>query len=253
MNVQQLPGNVIYIEDAIPLHKEFLDALEANDSNESIHSVIPPWQDWMDGYEVDGVWTPKFLRGKLKQIDWDYEINDKNDHWPRKHVGPLYSEAHKESHEILKMIDEPYKKALDVWCEITGNKKLEWVTKNYTIKRYDTGQMIASHTDRDTDHDRNSFDWTALIYLNDDYTGGDLSFDDLGYKLSPKAGSIVFFSSDERHSAEMVATGNKYFIFLYIQSKYGFSHSIGENSSDLVQRIKGVPRVSTGPDPLKGY
>lgn len=250
MKTTVLPGNVIYIEDAIPLHKEFLHALEANDNNENIDSIIPSWEPWMDGWPENGVWVPKHRRGEVKQVDWDYVINDKNDHWPRIHVGPLYSKAHEESYKILKMIDEPYQKALDVWCEITGNEKMEWVTKNYTIKKYDTNQAIARHTDRDHDHDANSFDWTALIYLNDDYTGGELNFEDLGYKLSPKAGSIVFFSSDEPHSAQQVFSGNKYFIFLYIQSKYNFSHSIYEDSQNLVKAIRKQRSLSILPDSL---
>jgi hypothetical protein len=238
MKVNQLPGNVIYIEDAFPLHKEFLEALEANNNNDAIKDIIPPWEDWMDGELVDGVWTPKHHRGYLKQVNWDYTINNKNELWPRVEIGIDHTIDHAESYKILKMIDEPYQKALDIWCEITGNSKMEWVTKNYTIKKYKTGEGIVSHTDRDHDHDKNTMDWTALIYLNDDYTGGDLRFDNLGYSISPEAGSIVFFSSDEYHSAEQVFAGNKCFIFLYIQSEYSFSHSIGEASCPMVEKIK---------------
>jgi hypothetical protein len=238
MKINQLPGNVIYIEDAVPLHKEFLEALEANNTNDLIKDIIPPWEDWMDGEHVNGVWTPLHHRGFVKQVDWDYSINYLNAHWPREEVGPLYSEAHTKAYDILKMIDDPYQKALEAWCDITGNEKMDWVTKNYTIKRYKTGEGIASHTDRDHDHEINTFDWTALIYLNDDYTGGNLSFDNLGYKISPTAGSIVFFPSDEYHSAEQVFTGNKCFIFLYIQSKYRFCHAIGEDHRQMVETIR---------------
>ena len=238
MKVNELAGGIIYIEDAFPLHKEFIEAIEHNDSNEAINSIIPPWSDWMDGYPIDGVWTPKTHRGYVKQVDWDYSINDKNEYWPRINVGPYHTPEHLESYNILKMIDEPYKKALEVWYEKTGNKKLDWITKNYTIKKYKTNQAIPKHSDRDHDHDKNTFDWTALIYLNDDFKGGEIEFSDLGYSISPTAGSILFFPADEVHEAKQVFAGNKYFIFLYIQSQYGLSHSLYEDFYRMVTRIK---------------
>ena len=135
------------------------------------------------------------------------------------------------------MIDEPYQKALEVWSQKTANLKVDLITKNYTIKKYNTLQMIPKHSDRDHNKDFNTFDWTALIYLNDDYTGGKLEFNNLGYSITPTAGSIVFFSSDEVHTAHQVLSGNKYFIFLYIHSHVGYTHAIGEKFYETVQNI----------------
>lgn len=237
MKINELPGGVIYIEDAFPLHKEFIQSIEENNKNKDINKVIPPWEKWLDGYEVDGVWTPLHEKGFVKNIDWDYSINDQNTRWPRIDVGSNYCKEHFQAYDILKMIDEPYRKALEVWSEKTGNIKVDLVTKNYTIKKYKTSQMIPAHRDRDNHYDLNTYDWTALIYLNDDYTGGSLEFNNLGYSINPKAGSIIFFSSDELHTAHQVLSGNKYFIFLYIQSKLGFSHSVNERFVDTVNNL----------------
>lgn len=238
MKINELSGGVIYIEDAFPLHKEFIKAIEENDENKNINSIIPPWDKWMDGGPINGVWEPIHERGWVKNIDWDYTINKENVKWPRIDVGADYSEEHAQAYNILKMIDEPYKKTLDIWAEKTGNQKINLITKNYTIKKYNTSQMIAAHSDRDHDHDFNTFDWTALIYLNDNYEGGRLEFNNLGYSIEPTAGSIVFFSSDEVHTAHPVLFGHKYFIFLYIQSKFGFSHALNERFFDIVNHMK---------------
>lgn len=237
MKINELDGGVIYIEGAFPLHKEFIEAIEKNNENKDINNVIPPWEKWLDGQHIDGVWTPVHERGFVKNIDWDYTINEQNVRWPRIDVGIDYSKEHSQAYDILKMIDEPYKKALEVWSEKTGNPKVNLITKNYTIKKYNTSQMIPAHSDRDHDHEFNTFDWTALIYLNDEYTGGKLKFNNLGYSIKPTAGSIVFFSSDEVHTANQVLSGNKYFIFLYIQGKVGFSHSVNERFIDTVKRL----------------
>ena len=61
-------------------------------------------------------------------------FNKNNVTWPRIDVGVNYSEKHSQAYDILKMIDEPYQKALEVWSEKTGNLKVDLVTKNYSIK-----------------------------------------------------------------------------------------------------------------------
>jgi hypothetical protein len=233
MKVNDLGGGIIYIEDAFPLHKEFIEAIESTSNN-----IIPDWSDWMDGEPIDGVWTPTEQRGYVKQVDWDYTFNLSNSYWPRKTIEPSDNQEHNAAYDILKMIDEPYKKALAIWCEKTGNKELDWVTKNYTIKKYNTHQAISRHRDRDHDFDTNTFDWTALIYLNRNYRGGDIIFDTLDVTVSPSAGSILFFPSDAYHTAAEVTAGNKYFIFLYIQSEYGFSHSLYEQFGNMVKEMQ---------------
>jgi hypothetical protein len=228
MKINELAGGVIYIEDAFPLSKEFITAIEENNNNEDINRIIPAWDEWLDGFPIDGVWTPVHKRGYLKNVDWDYTINKNNTKWPKIDIDPDYSKEHSKAYSILEMIDKPYQKALEVWSEKTGNPKVNLITKNYTIKKYNTDQMIDTHTDRDNNEGFSTYDWTALIYLNDNYGGGELEFNKLGYSIKPKAGSIIFFSTDELHKAHHVTSGNKYFIFFYIHSKFGYTHSIGE-------------------------
>jgi len=237
MKVTELDGGVIYIEDAVPLHKEFMAAIEQEDIHIKTNNIIPQWSDWEDGYWANGVWKISNRKGLKKNIDWDYSINQQNLNWPLVSVNKNHSKGHLVAYDIIKMIDEPYKKALEIWSEKTKNPKIEWVTKNYTIKKYTTNRGITRHSDRDNDHSINTFDWTALIYIKDGFSGGDVVFNNLGYKISPKAGSILFFPADEIHTAEPVQ-GNKTFIFLQIQSEYGFSHAIEENAQHIVKSIK---------------
>lgn len=55
-------------------------------------------------------------------------------------------------------------------------------------------------------------DISILIYLNDDYVGGELDFKRLCYTLRPKAGMLVWFPSDVRyeHMAKPVISGRRY-------------------------------------------
>jgi predicted 2-oxoglutarate/Fe(II)-dependent dioxygenase YbiX len=57
-------------------------------------------------------------------------------------------------------------------------------------------------------------DISLLLYLNDEYTGGELEFKRLAYTLSPKAGMLVWFPSDIRyeHMARLVKSGRRFVI-----------------------------------------
>lgn len=55
-------------------------------------------------------------------------------------------------------------------------------------------------------------DITSICYLNDDFDGGELSFDLLGTKIKPKAGMLVFFPTHDiyKHSVSTVSNGERY-------------------------------------------
>jgi hypothetical protein len=236
MKVNILKGNVIYIEDAFPLAKDFVEAIENN-----TNTVIPKWDEWLEGHAENGTWVITHNKGWVKKINWDYYIN--YNRWPLKHVDKDYDEDHLNSYEIIKMIDEPYKEVLKVWAEITNNEVPDIITKNYTIKKYKTSETFGPHTDNDHNGGIHPHDWTALVYLNDDYEGGKLEFNDLGYSISPKAGSVVFFSTDEVHTGHTVTSGNKYFIFFYIHSKFKYSHAICESYTNVVSNLMAESQI----------
>ncbi len=54
-------------------------------------------------------------------------------------------------------------------------------------------------------------DISVLLYLNDDYEGGELEFKRLFYRLRPRAGMLVWFPSDVRyeHMAKPVTHGRR--------------------------------------------
>lgn len=251
LKITDLPGGIVYIENAFPLHKEFLEDLESNEGNAEIQNIIPPWTPWIDGGPVktirkDGTvgWEQVLdlengNRGHFKSVNWDTTKNGGNRMWPRIDVMPTYDAAHSVAWEILRKIDEPYRNLLNIWSEKTGNPFFaNWITKNYTIRRYRTGGSIGPHVDKNIENPDNSMDWTALIYLNGDYEGGEIEFTDLGFKLKPSAGSILFFPCLETHSVKEVLSGTKTYIFLFIHLDVGISTAIGESYQELTKRIK---------------
>ena len=57
-------------------------------------------------------------------------------------------------------------------------------------------------------------DVSVLVYLDNDYTGGELVFPNFGLRLEPRAGMLVAFPSDHRycHSARPVTSGMRHVI-----------------------------------------
>ena len=54
--------------------------------------------------------------------------------------------------------------------------------------------------------------YTTIIYLNDDYEGGNTYFPSLGVRVAPKAGSLVVFGAGYEyvHGVTMVTRGKRY-------------------------------------------
>jgi predicted 2-oxoglutarate/Fe(II)-dependent dioxygenase YbiX len=64
-------------------------------------------------------------------------------------------------------------------------------------------------------------DVTVLLYLNDDYEGGELELPDWGCKFKPKAGTLIAFPSyiEFRHRVHPVTKGERYTLVSWINTE----------------------------------
>lgn len=76
------------------------------------------------------------------------------------------------------------------------------------ISKYTEGGSIGLHTDVKPSED--SGDYTAVIYMNDDYDGGELGFPELGIEIKPKSGDMLIFPIWYPHYANRSTNGVKY-------------------------------------------
>ncbi len=77
--------------------------------------------------------------------------------------------------------------------------------------KYKIGESLPKH--KDIGLTKNSTK-SLIIYLNDDYEGGELEFEDKIYKLN--AGSAIIFSLELEHGSRKITKNNKYVIGLEI-------------------------------------
>lgn len=107
------------------------------------------------------------------------------------------------------------------------DKELDWLEAP-DLMRYHEGGFYIRHADSQN-MDMNTKKWnkvidrdiSMLIYLNDGFEGGELSFYRLNYQIRPRAGAVVLFPSDHRflHQAEKVTKGTRYAIVSWASVK----------------------------------
>jgi hypothetical protein len=92
-----------------------------------------------------------------------------------------------------------------------------WQT-GYNMLRYETGQEYKAHFDGHTGTGRYL---SAILYLNDDYEGGEIEFPDYKVKLKPQPGMLILFPSafPYRHIAHPVKNGTKYAIVTWLTDR----------------------------------
>ncbi len=96
--------------------------------------------------------------------------------------------------------------------------RIEWYETPHII-RYRAGGKYVPHSDADELKDNQSGwsrimerDFSAIIYFNEGFEGGQLFFPNQDYRITPRPGMLVCFPSDHRfiHTAEPVLSGIRY-------------------------------------------
>jgi len=90
--------------------------------------------------------------------------------------------------------------------------------ENYNMLRYRSSQEYKSHFDGETVTGRSI---SAIVYLNNEYSGGEIEFVNFGVKIKPEPGMLLLFPSNYayRHIAHPVTDGTKYSIVTWIKDR----------------------------------
>ncbi len=185
-------------------------------------------EDFLSAEEIDYLFN---IMSKLSQEDWEKEYMDNlpafcMQKFGRDDVENLVAEGKFEitqnwkdkNYNIGK--DEIYRKIHDRlnFLVESANEKFE-LSGLATIQRMQEGVELKAHTDQDTDP---SIRYATIIYLNDDYKGGELFFFNKDLDLRPKPGSLVIFPGNKEfnHGVRHVQEGPiRYVIVGFVKEK----------------------------------
>ena len=174
--------NVIDITDNISLVENFISPEELKTLTDIIEST--PEEEWFIAYQKS---LAEFCLEKFGSTDVEklvaegkYEITQG---WDDKILNINQSKI---TRTIQRRLNSLVQKA-DSTLELGGMG---------TIQRMQNEVELKSHIDQTTDP---SVRYSGVLYLNDDYTKGEIFFNNLGIELKPKAGSLLVFPGDTEH------------------------------------------------------
>ena len=108
--------------------------------------------------------------------------------------------------------------AQELWSEVIpfvrtklGNSQAIGLNELFRFYKYEIGQEFKRH--RDQSFIRNEAEasyFTFMIYLNDDFEGGETIFKEL--TIQPKKGTCLIFFHDLEHEGTKLSSGQKYIL-----------------------------------------
>lgn len=203
MKKEILEKKVYYYTDVIDNPKKLLEAIE-NDNKNS-------WGEWAS---CSG---KHYVYGTDKDISMADSDDEKNNY-------------------IYSTLKEAFNKVAKDYAKAQGIMEEPKLFLNYPIKKYQPGAYMGTHFDQQEGDERLKVSF--VMYLNDDYDGGEISFTiaspngplryagpesdfseaekkgDYSFAVKPKAGSIIVFppSPPYHHTAHLVKSGFKYMV-----------------------------------------
>jgi predicted 2-oxoglutarate/Fe(II)-dependent dioxygenase YbiX len=95
----------------------------------------------------------------------------------------------------------------------------EFMHEYYNVLKYSSGQKYDAHYDGSTADGRSI---SAIVYLNDEYIGGEIEFVNFGIKIKPEPGMLILFPSNYayKHIAHPIVDGTKYAIVTWIKDRW---------------------------------
>ena len=92
-----------------------------------------------------------------------------------------------------------------------GGRSLQGANVRFRGYRYRPGQAFKPHFDGSYRPSASlESELTLLLYLNDDFTGGETAFLDLDASVRPERGSVLLFAHRVLHEGAEVTSGTKY-------------------------------------------
>jgi hypothetical protein len=127
--------------------------------------------------------------------------------WNQSHPGSIVKSITGDGNMAAKDILKDIKRLFIEFAEVMdiGN-----------IKRLKYREFMNLHKDSDSYNNRKSIVFAVTIYLNDDFTGGELVYPELKLRIVPRPRSMVIHKAEYLHKVLPVKSGSRYSITTFI-------------------------------------
>lgn len=196
MIIEKLENRIFYFKNVIDNPKEFINKIESTDFYCNEYTSVFKWSTW----------TSSTMKSEI------YGLSKDGTFIPRK----LYDENDFEIYKIASTI-----KYISDFCiasySYMNNIRTPWLPNFFSIKKYNSGVDMGPHIDSNDPTDKKHPVVSGVMYLNDDYDGGELLFPNQSLSIKPEAGSVILFPSHNPyiHHPQKILNGNKYMVPLF--------------------------------------
>ncbi len=136
------------------------------------------------------------------------------------HVLPAHSIPNDNCPSVFQYL-MPYIRKIQETIESSFNCTV-FYEKDFMITPFIEGESLDPHFDSNTDeytilktpNGNPKRDISSVLYLNGNYSGGEIEFINLGVKIKPRAGMLILFPGDETytHFVHPVTSGKRFVI-----------------------------------------
>lgn len=194
---------IVYFPDAIPNHKEIVDAIESTNSK-----AVSPWENWYAGDNKEHIY------GQIKYMKRSFYEDESSDTLQNCKfiIESLCDYMAECAIEYAKLFNIP-QDHIDFAISI-----LKKDTTTIGINKYNENAHMGPHVDL---NEMNQYiQYTIVVYLNDDYEGGELYFPNHNIKIKPLAGSIAMYPSGHpyMHESLNITKGRKILITHHLRN-----------------------------------
>lgn len=170
------------------------------------------WWDYTNGLNPDGSECHSGIRGSATNL-WPDTDNYAKVIDIFKNVFEDYVEQNRE--RLSLNIASPVEDNIDV----KQMPERTWIEqKNILVRKYTAGSFMLPHDDGGVGVVPS---FTALLWFNEDFEGGELEFPDLNLILKPEAGSVLVFPSILQHGVKTLISGERFVTSAYIYETPG--------------------------------
>lgn len=181
---QVFADKIFYYESVVDDPYELIYAIESSNEELSDSSLVSTWHTWSASND-------SYVFGERKTTDFE-----------------KFSDAS----EVVKLIYLTLDSTLSTYGEDYASRLGVDLGRKMpiSISKYFTGASMGPHTDSGPEPTTENI--SAVIYLNDNYEGGEISFPKQGITIKPSAGSMVIFPSVPPffHESKEILSGTKY-------------------------------------------
>lgn len=151
--------------------------------------------------------------------NWDYQSDNMNIHFCKQKWLPrtrdmlesdlFFNEHSSISDRLFLALDTAFRHySTEIYPY--ASKSIKGGEDHMSILKYEQAGFLSEHID----HGVSSRTLSVVLYLNDDYTGGEINFPHVsnGITIKPEAGSAIFFPSNFvfTHSVNEISEGTRY-------------------------------------------